>query len=226
MTDVYAVEDRQSPPYESVFHSRYRIRAELERYRRQLSGNHKSDRYVVKSVDHMKVPMQPDYRRALDTLSTAYADLYSARNSKERCLSYLMPCWAPARYAIMGCDIIDNYGNFLREQVKSCIKSFSELTDIFAGFALGRENSPVLYIETYKPKMAKALFEEQTRPEEVTILDPSDPTDAVGNAAAEIVEGSTDPHECCRHDNPPVRMQNYPRTDYEEFNYVRVWYTS
>mgnify|MGYP000615539100 CR=1 FL=1 len=139
---------------------------------------------------------------------TAYADAGAQRDSAhfendERCLSSLTSGWFEDGELLKeALDAIGQYNRFGPDKVATRTKELNELQgDIRV--AVGREGSPVLYIETDDPDAVEAAFEEYA--DECWEVD----HDEVGTARKWADDDGRDAHTMCRHDEPPVEVKDF-----------------
>lgn len=165
----------------------------------------------------LRVTTVPD---PLSYLRRAYSDTFHERDPQERCLSFLMPSWVIGKHANRAAHLIGEYGTFAPSKVTSLIAE-TVLVDSFAGFALGRENSPVLYIETTETEQVLDIFAE-SKANELWKL-----KDDVEHHTVPNARGYDNPHSACRHEEAPTAVEAYAgRREQTPSEYIRVWWDS
>jgi hypothetical protein len=139
---------------------------------------------------------------------TAYADAGEQRDNEhfvddERCLSFLTSGWFEDGELLKeALDAIGGYNRFDPDRVATRTKELNEEHgDIRV--AVGREGSPVLYIECENPGDVKDAFEDYA--DECWEVE----HDQVGNARKWADDDGYDAHTMCRHDEPPVEAEDF-----------------
>lgn len=77
--------------------------------------------------------------------------------------------WVKSGTAMKAVDVIGKYNKFKAEPVKDAIDRIQR-NDPNARFSIGREGSPVIYVETGKPRSALGVFSSMSknyRPDEI-----------------------------------------------------------
>lgn len=174
-----------------------------------------------------------------EEVRTAFSDSVEQRDNynyshEDRCLSFLTSDWfdsaAAAREAL---ESIGPYNAFDPETAGDILEAIVRDADPDARFAVGREGSPAIYVETDDAEAVRAVFDrrwtnddadapwQRAGPDELAVLD--DPR-AVGSARKyETIGPDLEPHNMCQHDEPPVDTENLaPVSDDRE--YVRAWW--
>jgi len=156
---------------------------------------------------------------------TAFADANpqdgeAAYTGGMRCLSFLTSAWLDPEVAKRTVQYIGPYNQFDPDVT-------GRMLDRLPGdamLAVGREGSPVLYVQTHRPEAAKGAF--NTHPgHSPDVLREVEPT-FVGSARSPIYgqsDGLRDPHSACDHESPPVPVEEYAPTD-DSARYVRAWW--
>ena len=155
---------------------------------------------------------------AEEQVRTAYADVHDDKDNKERCLSFLTSEFVPITEVIQLTHLIGRYNRFNPEDTNDRLDQVIE-RDPQARVAIGREGSPVLYIETKDQRMVLDVF--GNYPDEASEVEvPED----IGNARKYVEEDwDIDPHSKCRHESPPVAVEDYPECN-TDLSYVRLWW--
>lgn len=84
---------------------------------------------------------------SLTTLSSQHAEVAAAYDDASRCLKFLQSSFVPVEHALDLVDAVGPYNAFEPSDVRDRLRSVAEL-DPDARVAVGRESSPVLYVET------------------------------------------------------------------------------
>ncbi len=175
------------------------------------------------------------HKQQLRELADAYSDAGRQRDKSgyhrdNRCLSFLVSDWLLPHAAINGAHIIESYNNFSSYIMTEMVLAVRE-ADSTALFAWGREGSPVLYIECADADAVMNVLGpdsytfpddpmfENGRPDELARIS----HELVGQARQEVYAGERDPHMMCKHDEPPVPVEEYPDTTSDR-EYVRAWW--
>lgn len=173
----------------------------------------------------------------IDEVRTAYADAGKQREppqyvSDMRCLKFLTSAWATPEVAVELVEYIGPYNAFDPEWVDAAMEQV-HLTCDGALVAVGREMSPVLYVESDSPEaVMEVLRDEYDVGDDDGTFAPSGPDElsvvsagAVGTARKDPYGGDDgmDPHSTCTHDAPPVAVEDYADTDPDR-SYVRAWW--
>ena len=157
------------------------------------------------------------FHDAEEQVRTAYADVHDDKVHKERCLSFLTSHFVSIDAVTELTSLIGRYNRFTPHRVNSLLNEVAE-NDPEARVAVGREGSPVLYVETTNPEMVKGVF--ANYPDEVMDVE----QEGVGNARTyEGEDWDIDAHSTCRHDTPVVPVTEYPECDSDK-SYVRLWW--
>lgn len=165
----------------------------------------------------------------LSEVRTAFADAGPQRDNDAythdmRCLSFLTSDWLHEEGAIQAANIIEDYNRFGAEDVEALIAAIID-TDPDARFAVGREGSPVFYVETDDAQAVVDAIEAvggYTGPDELGEVSAG----AVGSARKDLYGDGDDqmsPHNMCSHERPPVPVEEYAPTS-EDKQYVRAWW--
>lgn len=170
--------------------------------------------------------MHETEQHAIDEIKTAYADAGPQRDNDTyvksmRCLDFLTSKWLTPDAAAQAVEYIDSYNAFDAGNVADALEATAEADDS-ALIAVGREGSPVLYVETDDADAVTSIFESMDgRPNEIGQVD----ADGVGLARKRLSdsEGEKYNHTMCSHENPPVEPSDFPETDPARA-YVRAWW--
>lgn len=165
----------------------------------------------------------------LNEVETAYADAGPQRESdvftrEMRCLSFLTSEWLTPTEAQEAVERIGEYNTFKPETVKAMLRSLPD----DALVAVGRESSPVLYVETDEPQAVIEMFQSgwQNEGEESPWSDGSPDelgqVDYVSNYRKGWYD-DRDPHSICKHGNPPVPVEDFVEGDSDRAH-VRAWW--
>lgn len=166
----------------------------------------------------------------LSEVRTAFADAGPQRDNDAythdmRCLSFLTSGWFHEEGAIQAANIIEDYNAFGAESVAELIDAITD-TDSDARFAVGREGSPVIYVECEDAQAVVDTIEAagsySIGPDELGEVPPG----GVGSARKDLYGDGDDqmsPHNMCSHERPPVPVEEYAPTR-EDKQYVRCWY--
>jgi hypothetical protein len=172
-----------------------------------------------------------DAPRPLQEVRTAYADAGKQRDTSfyshdMRCLSFLTSVWVSPTRAGELVEQIGGYNRFTPDALcggGGILEAVAD-ADPDARVAVGREGSPVLYVETTDAAAVLDAFSVgySTEPDELSEVDPGD----VGSARKDLYGDGEDqihPHSTCNHEAPPVPVDEYaPTRDGRE--YVRAWW--
>lgn len=170
-------------------------------------------------------------------IQTAYADAGPQADrdgyvNGMRCLSFLTSAWLTPKEAYEAVTFIEAYNAFDAETVAEYLSEIEE-ADPDALVAIGREGSPVLYVETDAPADVEAILNTEKvhdadspfgrgQPDELGRVDPG----SVGAARKDLYgdgEDQMDPHTSCTHDAPPVAAEDYADPDPHRAH-VRAWW--
>jgi len=172
----------------------------------------------------------------IDEVRTAYADAGDQREDPKysrgmRCLGFLASEWVDAERARELLAVIGPYNAFEPGTVADILDSVVENADPDARFAIGREGSPVIYVETSEPEHVidisgrswpngdDAPFGDAS-PDELNEV----PADSVGSARKYTNNDlGLEAHSMCAHDRPPVETEDLAPTDLDN-QYVRAWW--
>jgi len=134
-----------------------------------------------------------------------------------RCLSFLTSGWFTDGQALAGAlTRIGSYNRFDAQRVARRTRDVSDEAEHIR-VAVGREGSPVLYIETDVPETALGKFNDYA--DECWVIDRP-----VGNARQMIDrDPDFDPHTMCNHDEPIVPAEEYAEAD-DKHPVVRCWW--
>jgi len=158
--------------------------------------------------DEIREELDADQHRLLSEVRVAFADAGQQRDDDrldhdQRCLSFLTSGWFDDGDALAyALEAIGQYNAFESAHVAECTRKISERADEVR-VAVGREGSPVLYIETddastvlaYVGNYADECWEVEH--------------DNVGTARKWADDDGMDAHGMCRHDEPPVAVEDY-----------------
>lgn len=149
-----------------------------------------------------------------ECIKQAYADVPDRDDYQRdaRCLSFCAPDWVNPERAAELVDLIGTYNRFSPESVGERLLAL----DDSARVAIGREGSPVLYIESLHADAVIDRFE--------GYADECYQVDYVGNATTWADDDGYDAHTMCRHDEPPVPVADYAETADDERRVVRAWW--
>lgn len=174
----------------------------------------------------------------IDEVRTAYADAGQQRNDpayveEMRCLAFLTSDWLTPAAAASVVEYIGPYNRFDPDTVGSMLDAITEAYSD-ALVAVGREGSPVLYVETDAPEtvmrvLGPTSYEEaespmfpEGRPDELGRVEPG----AVGNRRQEMYGDGEDqipPHQPCSHAAPPVPVADFAEPDPDRAH-IRAWW--
>lgn len=84
---------------------------------------------------------------SLTTLSSQHAEVAAAYDDGSRCLNFLQSAFVPVEHALDLLDAVGRYDRFSPSDARERLRAVAEL-DPDARVAVGREGSPVLYVET------------------------------------------------------------------------------
>lgn len=165
-------------------------------------------------------------------IRTAYADSGPQRADPAyvndvRCLSFLASGWLTADYAADAVELVGQYNAFKPDTVAEMIEAI-ESADPDALFAIGRESSPVIYVETDRPGAVIDVFngdwvnDEETRAFADGTPDELSEVDTVSNYRKDWYADS-DEHSMCRHESPPVDVEDFAAPDPDR-QHVRAWW--
>lgn len=171
-----------------------------------------------------------------EEIRTAYADAGPQREKSAfvddiRCLSFLTSDWLTPEQARKAVQFIGGYNAFTPESAADIIAAI-EKVDPDARFAIGREGSPVIYVETEDATAIMGVIDGEWdngqdspfhngAPDELSEVEPGH----VGSARKPVYqeEGGIEAHTMCQHSNPPVWVEDYAETT-DENEYVRSWW--
>lgn len=162
------------------------------------------------------MPISKD-SHVIEEIRTAYADAHeqrpdSAFSNDMRCLSFLSPTWLTAEDAAAAISHIGEYNAFDPEAVGALLSAIEEAAP-HARFAIGREGSPAIYVQTgMTDTVMSAIEDHHVSPDECAVVAP----DAVGPADPEE-------HIMCAHEQPPVPADEYATPD-DGLGHVRMWW--
>lgn len=172
-----------------------------------------------------------DPQAVVDEIRTAYADAdpqldVAIYANSMRCLSFLTSEWLTPDEAADAIEYIAEYGTLTPEAGARYLAEIADV-DPDARVAIGREYSPVVYVETVDADAVIAVFntvygDTDRTPDELSIVRAG----AVGKARKDLYGDGydqMDPHQNCQHDRPPVPVSEYPDTDSDK-QYVRAWW--
>lgn len=166
----------------------------------------------------------------LDEVRTAYADAGPQRDNpafahEMRCLSFLTSDWMDVETAVEAGHLIESYNGFDSDALEDALRRIEEVApDVKV--AVGREGSPAFYFQTDSPEAVIDVLDGMgsggafsARPDELSI------TDYVGGARSGFYEpeGDIAVHQTCRHEQPPVAVEDFAEPDPEK-EYVRAWW--
>lgn len=161
-------------------------------------------------------------------IATAYADAGPQRDNDHhsndmRCLSFLTSGWLTPDEAASAVELIGPYNAFDPDTVADMLDTVLE-NDPDALVAIGREGSPVLYVETDDPEAVVSVFGEwgEGTPDELSEVSPG----SVGSARKDLYgdgDEQIDPHITCSHADPPVPVEEYAEPDPDRAH-VRAWW--
>jgi hypothetical protein len=177
----------------------------------------------------------------VESLRRAYADTPENEDEYdhgERCLSYLMPRWVSPMQAAELAEYIGGYNCFTPDRFRALMERVDEEDDTSV-VALGREGSPVAYIETHFPESVIEAIE--SAGEDDGVVEPDDhpfgdgrpdelwevPPDEVGSVRqyADRDEDYMEAHYSCSHDTPPVPDDEIADVATEGGRkYIRAWW--
>jgi hypothetical protein len=158
----------------------------------------------------------------------AFTDITDVTDRDARCLSFLSSVWVTPRDAARLTGIIGEYNGFdpLYMSEEGVWEEIAD-ADPTARCAVGREGSPVVYIETERPDEVSAILAGLSgrgtfppTPDELA------KTEHVGTASRSYYgsgEDQRDPHSMCKHDSPVVPVSDYPQPR-DGAAVVRAWW--
>lgn len=162
-------------------------------------------------------------------VETAYADTQGNGGfDSSRCLSFLMSEWVSPRDASELVEIIGGYNAFNPETVQEMLSDIERL-DPTARVALGREGSPVIYVETEDPKGVLSIFDSQWNNENVAspwgrgAPDELWRIDLNISTVGKVRRTPEYAHKSCAHTHPPVPDEKIADVDPEK-DYIRAWW--
>jgi hypothetical protein len=165
---------------------------------------------------------------AFDTVRTEVQQAYADNTDADgrRCLSFCSSQWVTPRDAGRLCRLIGSYNGFSPELFRK-VELWADLADAdpTARCAVGREGSPVVYVDTERPDAVMETFGSLRA---TGVFDPCpdelDTVDYVGLGSTDRYgdgDDKFDPHMSCHHDTPVVPVSDYPRA---RASVVRVWW--
>lgn len=164
----------------------------------------------------------------------AYADANTDGFGKdERCLSFLTSEWLTADRTREALQVIGQYNAFDPDPVGEMVSHIEDEIDPGALFAVGREGSPVVYVETDDPEaviefLGPVRYEaaDYDRDDPFSSVHPDElgETEHVGSRITRerYEEGDDDAHMMCRHDEPPVEVDEWAEAG--DRPVVRAWW--
>ena len=166
--------------------------------------------------------IDPAERPLVEEVRTAYSDAGPQRdddayNTADRCLTFLASGWFEDGVALAAAfRAIRDYNRFDAERVITKMRAASDESD-FMRVAVGREGSPVVYVETSNPHALRQQFGEYT--DEYMDATPT----GFGQARKWDDDDGYDTHSMCRHDEPVTTVDEYPEGT-GEHEVIRMWW--
>lgn len=163
---------------------------------------------IQSNEDEIRDELDADQHRLLSEVRVAYADAAQQVGDdrlehEQRCLSFLTSGWFEDGDALAyALEAIGQYNRFEPAEVAKCTRNISERDDEVR-VAVGREGSTVLYIEV--DDASTVLAQIGNYADECWEVD----HDEVGQARKWDGDDSIIAHQTCRHDEPPVAVEDY-----------------
>jgi hypothetical protein len=177
---------------------------------------------IQSNEDEIREELDADQHRLLSEVRVAYADAAQQVGDDrldhgQRCLSFLTSGWFEDGDALAyALEAIGQYNRFEADKVAEHTRKISEQCG-YVRVAVGREGSPVLYIETDDPATVKDVLAAYA--DECWEVN----HDEVGNARKLAGDDYIDAHNACRHDEPPVAAEDYAEPG-DGRRVVRCWW--
>lgn len=152
----------------------------------------------------------------LDILRQGYADTFSELDDSA-CYNFLQPEWiSDSRTAVQSVHIIGDHGDFIAERVAGVVEEIIEIDDRVR-FVFGRENWPVMYVETSETEPVLQALEDAYTTKH-TVIHQDDP---IG-----WYKDEDETHGACPHavGDAPVFESGWPtrNTDVRDVSYIRA----
>ena len=177
---------------------------------------------IQSNEDEIREELDADQHRLLSEVRVAYAESGQQRDDDrldhdQRCLSFLTSGWFEDGDALAyALEAIGGYNRFDPDKVAEHTRKISEQCG-YVRVAVGREGGPVLYIETDDPETVEEVIGSYA--DECWGVE----HDAVGNARKWADGDDFDAHGMCRHDEPPVPVEDYAEPG-DGRRVVRCWW--
>lgn len=154
----------------------------------------------------------------LAAVRAAFLDTFEEHNTTDgRCIHFLMPGWYGKQVAARAAHLIGPYGTFEPDIVLDKLDDIID-ADPSAQFCFGREGSVVLYVKCEYPEPVVQVLE-TSHPQELDVLDPSDPTGQMVDR-----DEYEDSHEHCFHEGGPPTPAGHLPAQPHGYDYVRAWW--
>lgn len=166
--------------------------------------------------------IDPAEQPLVEEVRVAYSDAGPQRDDDsythgDRCLTFLASGWFEDGVALAAAfRAIRDYNRFDAERVITKMRAASDVSDHMR-VAVGREGSPVVYVETSNPDALREQFERYA--DEYMDADPTD----FGQARKWQDDDRMGGHDMCHHDEPVTTVDEYPEGD-GEHEVVRMWW--